>query len=777
MSIKQNLESLLTTPAPHFSVREAEQIAAEFFGLSGTATALDSERDLNFHLATEDGDQYVIKIANNAEDPAIIDMQLKALEHIAHVAPDLPVPKVVLSNEGKLVEEAKAADGRTHPVRVMSYLPGIYPEEEYFSEDFYHQMGNFLARTAKALQGFFHPIANYELLWDLKHASNLRKYLAYVEDPKHYELAEKFLDRFEKHVLPLIPKLRAQIVHNDLVPNNLLVGKEDHGKIVGIIDFGDLTHTSLIIDLAVTIADTISVDSDAAEVAAQITAGYHEINPLEETELRVLYDLVGTRLVMLNLIAIWRVTLHPDNYDYIMSGVDPTWVILEQWLELDPEQVTRRLLRTCGFWEQKHIEKASRESYQSLLDRREQLLGPLAYLFYDQPLHIVRGEGVWLYDRDNIRYLDVYNNVPQVGHCHPHVVNRIAEQAGLLNTSTRYLHEHILELAERITARLPEKLSICSFVCTGSEANELAWIMAKLVSGNTGALITHHSYHGSTDAIGQFSPESLPAGKVPPHVRTLDPPTSNSNWSKPDAGIRNAIRAMEVDGHQPAMCLLDTSFVSDGIFTAPKGYLKALFAATRAAGGLCVADEVQGGFGRFGENFWGFEYDEVIPDIVTMGKPMGNGHPIAAVVTTAEIAEALARDRGYFNTFGGNPVSCAAGLAVLDVIEKEGLQENALKVGVYLVKGLEDLRKDFPVLGPIHGSGLLLGIDVFSNSGEPDGERADQIMNNMRQNHVLVGTTGEKSNVLKIRPPLVFEKEHADILLVALKRALEETQR
>jgi len=233
---------------------------------------------------------------------------------------------------------------------------------------------------------------------------------------------------------------------------------------------------------------------------------------------------------------------------------------------------------------------------------------------------------------------------------------------------------------------------------------------------------------------------------------------------------------MEVDGHQPAMCLLDTSFVSDGIFTSPNGYLKAAFDETRAAGGLCIADEVQGGFGRFGTHFWGFEFDEVIPDIVTMGKPMGNGHPIAAVVTTAEIAEALARDRGYFNTFGGNPVSCAAGLAVLDVIEKEGLQENALRVGAYLKKGFEELGEDYPVLGGIHGSGLLLGVDIITAEGKPDGDRADQIMNHLRENRVLIGVTGPDENVLKIRPPLVFEETHADILLEALKAALEETQ-
>lgn len=774
MAQKSDIEKLLMTPAPVFTPEEVEVIANDLFGLSGSAAALDSERDQNFHLVTRAGDQYVVKIANSAEDPAIIDMQLKALQHIAQVDPGLPVPKVVLSKEGKLIEEVEAADGRIHPVRVVSYLPGIYPKCEFFNEDFYRQMGIFIARTAKSLRGFFHPIANYELLWDLKHAANLRKYLSYIKDLKHHEYASYFLDRFEKNVLPLIPKLRAQIVHNDLVPNNMLVGESAHDKIVGIIDFGDLTHTLLVNDLAATIADTLSVTGDAVEVATQIIAGYNEINPLEEAELRLLYDLVGTRLTMLNLIATWRVTLHPDNYDYIMSGVDSTWMIIEQWWGLDPEKVTKRFLMTCGFWEQKESQVASRESYQSLLDRRERLLGPLAYLFYEQPLHIVRGEGVWLYDRDNIRYLDVYNNVPQVGHSHPHVVNKIAEQARLLNTSSRYLHEYILELAERITALLPEPLSVCTFVCTGSEANELAWIMAKLVSGNTGALITRHSYHGSTDAIGQFSTESLPEATVPPHVKTLYAPTSNGTWLEPDSGIRNAITSMNENGHQPAMLILDTSFVSDGIFTSPKNYLKTLFAETRAAGGLCVADEVQVGFGRFGTHFWGFEFDDVIPDIVTMGKPMGNGHPIAAVVTRPEIAEVLAHDRGYFNTFGGNPVSCAAGLAVLDVIEEEGLQENALKVGEYLIKGLEKLQKQYRVLGQIHGSGLLLGLDINTSNGKPDAEKADQIMNHMRQNQVLIGITGQDENVLKIRPPLVFEEAHADILLEALKRALED---
>jgi len=776
MSHNLNQDKLLKTPSPNFTVEEVNEISNELYGIGGTLSQLDSERDQNFHIVTATGDQFVIKIANSAEAPEIIDMQLKALEHISKVDPDLPVPRVLLSKSGLAIEKIEDKDGRKHSLRVVTYLPGVYPKDEYICDDLYRQLGIYLARIALDLRGFFHPVANYELLWDLKHTSKLRDYLSYINDPDHRELASYFLDRFDKNVLTLIPKFRAQIVHNDLVPDNILVAEDAPSQIIGIIDFGDLTHTLLVIDLATTIAATLREIDDPVAVAAQIVSGYNERIPLEEVELRSLFDLVGARLTMLNVIASWRVTIHPDNHDYIMGGVDSTWRILKMWRGQDPAEVTKKFFRACGLWELQDEGTVSNETLDSLLLRRERLLGPFAYLFYKRPLHIVRGEGVWLFDEEDNRYLDVYNNVPQVGHCHPHVVNKIAEQARLLNTSTRYLHEHILALAERITKRLPEQLSVCTFVCTGSEANELAWRLAQLVSGNTGALITNYSYHGSTGATTQFSTESLPKGKLPLHVRKFDAPTSDTTWRKPDSGIRDAIMALDEGGHQPAMLILDTSFVSDGIYTPPEGYLKTVFAATRAAGGLCVADEVQGGFGRLGTHFWGFEFDDVIPDIVTMGKPMGNGHPIAAVATRPEIAEALAKETGYFNTFGGNPVSCAAGLAVLDVIEKEGLQQNANEVGQYLKKGIGELQKSYPLLGQVHGSGLLLGIDINTAEGKPDPDMADHIMNHMRQNGVLVGTTGPKSQVLKIRPPLVFEQEHADILLAALKKALEETR-
>jgi len=770
-------DDVLVTQAPSFTIGQVKDIANKLYGLTGDLFPLSSERDQNFRISTEAGDQFVIKIANSAEDPAIIDMQLKALEHIALVDPTLPIPKVLLSRNGSPIEQIQAEDGTNHSMRVLTYLPGAPPKDDPTDRALHRPMGACLARLALALRGFFHPKANYELLWDLKHTSKLRQYLPYVADANHHELVSYFLDRFDRNVLPLIPKLRAQVVHNDFVPDNILVAEDDPGRIVGIIDFGDITHTPLIIDLATTIARMLLEHTDPVGVAAEILAGYHELVPLEETELRILYDLIAARLVMLNVIASWRATIHPYNRDYITGGMSETWSLLEAWRAQNPADVTKKFFRVCGLWELYEVnsmQKEANESLEALLSRRARLLGPCAYLFYHRPLHIVRGEGVWLYDDDGVRYLDAYNNVAHVGHCHPHVVNAIAKQAGRLNTSTRYLHGYILELAEQITKRMPEPLSVCMFVCTGSEANDLAWKMSKLVSGNSGALVTKFSYHGSTFVTTQLSTETIPLEKLPSHVQTLFAPTSDSTFRKPDSGLSSAIRALDEQGHQPAMLILDTAFVSDGIYTSPKGYLNTLFAKTRDAGGLCVADEVQGGFGRLGQHFWGFQFDDVIPDIVTLGKPMGNGHPLAAVVTRPEIAEILANETGYFNTFGGNPVSCAAGLAVLEVIEKESLQQNALEVGEYLRERLAILQRDYPVIGGLHGSGLLLGIDIIKPDGAPNPEMADHIINHMRQNGVLIGTTGPNYATLKIRPPLVFQKEHAEILLAAMIKALDD---
>jgi 4-aminobutyrate aminotransferase-like enzyme/Ser/Thr protein kinase RdoA (MazF antagonist) len=771
-----NQAGILGTQPPRFSTGEVLKLASNLYGLDGTINLLDSERDQNFRIDTPGGEQFVIKIANSAVDPATLLMQVEALAHIANVDPELPVPRVLFSRNESALEWLQDNDGRSHVIQVLSYLPGSYPPEGSTRRVMSRPMGANLARLALALRGFYHPAANYELLWDLKQAAALKDYLHHVPDQEHRQLAGYFLDRFERLVLPEIPKLRSQIIHNDFAPNNLVVAEDDPGSIVGIIDFGDMIHSPLVMDLVPPIAHMFRGQDDLLEIAVEIITAHHEILPLEPLELSLLYDLIATRLTMLNVIASWRENLYPENQDYIAGYVDDVWLKLAAWRALDPAEVTRRLFRACGYWENEDLVPSSnyvKETRATQLERRERLLGPYAYLFYEKPLHIVQGEGVWLYDEGGDRYLDVYNNVSHVGHCHPHVVNAISNQAQKLNTSTRYLHGLILDLAERITSRLPEQLSVCTFVCTGTEANELAWRMAKLVSGNKGALITGHSYHGNSDAIIGFSSEEVSNEKLPAHVTTLSAPLSNTTFREPDSGLGEAICTLGERDYRPAMLILDSGFTSDGIYTPPSGYLRTLYSETRRAGGLCVSDEVQAGFGRLGRHFWGFEFDDVVPDIVTMGKPMGNGHPLAAIVTRPEIAQALAAETGYFNTFGGNPVSCAAGLAVLDVIELEELQNNALVMGNYLMERLLGLRKDYSVLGEIHGSGLLLGVDVLSADGSPDSDLARRVMNHMRQNRVLIGKTGPKANILKIRPPIIFNQEHAEILLTSLTNALE----
>lgn len=412
-----------------------------------------------------------------------------------------------------------------------------------------------------------------------------------------------------------------------------------------------------------------------------------------------------------------------------------------------------------------------------LIMRRKRLLGPAYRLFYDEAVHLVRGEGVWLFDPAGRRYLDAYNNVACVGHSHPHVVEAIARQAALLNTHTRYLHESVLDLAERLLATFPPEISKIMFTCTGSEANDLALRIARTVTGGDGFIATETAYHGFTSALVDLSPSlglPLPKGS---HVRLVPPPRPADDPTG-DVFARHVAAAfddMQSCGIRPAGLIVDTIFSSDGVFAAPAGFLHPVVEAVHAAGALFIADEVQAGFGRCGI-MWRFAYHGIVPDLVTMGKPMGNGHPVAAVAARPELlAEFGARSR-YFNTFGGNPVSAAAALAVLHVIEAEGLIANVGRTGTYLVERLREIQLSCSLITDIRGAGLFIGIEL-RNAGladtptAPHGEAA-RIVNDLRNRGVLIGTSGRNGNVLKIRPPLVFNREHADLLVESLMRAL-----
>lgn len=404
-------------------------------------------------------------------------------------------------------------------------------------------------------------------------------------------------------------------------------------------------------------------------------------------------------------------------------------------------------------------------------------------MFYEKPLHLVRAEGVWVYDADGRRYLDAYNNVPHVGHCHPKVVAALTRQAKTLNSHTRYLDETVINYAERLLGTFQKSLSKVFFTCTGSESNELAMRIARECTGNQGIISTAFAYHGNTAAVSQISSVFTPPERRGPFVRSVPviDPYRERNGRDDEAltdayiqDLRRAIEDFERNGVKLAGVLFCTALSSEGLPTVPRGYFAKVAEAAHAAGGLLIADEVQAGFGRFGSHMWGHDLHGAVPDIVTMGKPMGNGHPLAGVVTTSELMEQFTSRNMYFNTFGGNEVSCAVGLAVLDVLRDERLLENATRVGEHVLAGMRRLQEKHSIIGDVRGRGLFFAVEMVKDrqtkTAAPD--QTKRIVNTMRERGVLISRIGLGDNILKIRPPMPFSIENADLLLSTLDDVL-----
>lgn len=419
----------------------------------------------------------------------------------------------------------------------------------------------------------------------------------------------------------------------------------------------------------------------------------------------------------------------------------------------------------------------------SLLERRYAILGKHSPLFYDEPLHLVRGEGVWIYDVDGNRYLDAYNNVPHVGHCHPYVVEALSNQAATLNTHTRYLHENIVRYAERVVATFDDSLSMMMLACTGSEANEIAIRMARGHTGGMGLICSSDTYHGNTASVFElgttFNPETFSPAE---NVRTVPPPDSYRALNGLEgevladaytAEVQKAIDSFTEAGIKLAAVLFCPAFTNEGLINVPKGFMEKAIKKVRDAGGLYIADEVQAGFGRTGHHWWAHQWDTVVPDIVTLGKPIGNGHPMSGVVARADLIDEFGASGMYFNTFGGNPVSCAVGNAVLDVLENENLMQNAIDVGDYVLAGLEKLKDKHDVIGDVRNKGMFFAVDMVKDRAtkEHAGDEAKRLVEFMLENKILISRIGREGSILKMRPPMPFAREHADILLTTLDKA------
>jgi 4-aminobutyrate aminotransferase-like enzyme/Ser/Thr protein kinase RdoA (MazF antagonist) len=768
----QRLDPLDTTP-PALDRAAASDVLRAVFGIEGSLAPLAGERDQNFRVDTEAGQRFLFKISNPADGPSIVDMQTAALRHIEQVDPGLPVMRALPTADGAPWTEVARPDGGVYLARLFSFLPGrVYPAAALSTEAI-RSFGQTTARLGQALRGFFHPAADYEILWDLTQARKLRPLLAHITDGARRAQVERVLDRFDARVAPALPGLRAQVIHADMSLDNVLLG--DDLRVSGIVDFGDMTHAPLVCDLAVAIADVLHGRPDAIEAADAMIGGYVSVTPLEDAEASLLADLVLARLATEVVVIAWRSELYPEHAAYADKDEPDARAFLDRIEATGTDTVVRRFQDACQPLPYRRSDTAS------LLARRRRVL-PRSPLFYDHPVHLVRGEGVWLFDPDGRRYLDCYNNVPVVGHGHPQVTQAVTQQQRLLATHSRYLHEGIVELAERLTGTLPPGLDAVLVVNSGSEANDLAWRIARAATGRSGAVVSTCAYHGLTEATHALSPEVWAAQERPAHVALVPAPDGYRGAYRRDEDGWAGRYAAHIDGAAGALghrglaaMYIDPAFTADGVLYPPPGYLREAARRVRALGGLLVADEVQAGHGRSGHHLWSFRASGIEPDMVVLGKPMGNGFPVAALVVRSGLLAAVAEETELFSTFGGNPVACAAALAVLDVIAVEGLVEHAAEVGGYLRQGLLALAERYPVIGDVRGEGLLFGAELVDPQTQaPARERAHQVTEAMRDRGILISATGPAGNVLKMRPPLMFQPEHADLLVQTLDAVLAQ---
>ena len=771
-------------PIPPLAEKDAIKIASKHYELTAEAKNLPGDADRNFLLSTEN-EKFILKIQALDTKQENIEFQHAALQHLSGF---VGTPRVIPNKDGEMLFKI-SHKGDHYLARMVSFLEGTLLEEIVpKSPNLLRGLGAYIAKLNLALADFSHSAMREEdSPWDLSLAHlGIEPRMDFTATPKRRELASCVLERFKRRILPILPDLHRQVIHNDANTQNLLV---QDGVISGIFDFGDLCYAPRVYEVAICAAYALLKEENPIEAIAHLAAGYHSLIPLTATEISLLYDLTCARLAVSGSFSSEREG--DERFGaYHQDHAKPVWEALEKLLAVNPEDATLIIGSMCPPRRSSQTEASQNQERlapQAIILKREKNLSKALSLSYENPLHIVRGQGQFLYDTEGKSYLDCVNNVCHVGHSHPRVVAALAGQAAALNTNTRYLHENIVRLAERLTGTMPPTLSgplsVCFFVNSGSEANDLALRLARAYTGKRDMLVLEGAYHGNLSSLVEISPYKFD-GKggtgAPSWVHKLAMPC---NYRGVFRAAKNPV-ARYAEQAQAAIDAADgiSAFISESVIGTggqvvfPEGYLAEIYAKTHEAGGVCIADEVQNGFGRFGTHFWGFQSHGVVPDIVTMGKPMGNGHPLAAVVTTPEIAAVFNNGMEYFNTFGGNPVSCAVGLAVLDVIEEEGLQENALRTGAKLKAGLLDLMARYPLIGDVRGKGLFLGIELVRDRAtlEPAPAETHRLVEEMRNRQILLSVDGPLHNIIKIKPPIVFSEADAARLVRELDAVMKE---
>ncbi|MGB8951391.1 MAG: aminotransferase class III-fold pyridoxal phosphate-dependent enzyme [Candidatus Aminicenantales bacterium] len=1017
--------------APDWTRKDAVRIIAKLYGMTVSSRPLPSERDQNFLILSQDGEKFVLKIANVLEKKQVLEFQNAVMEHLNRSRCGEICPRIVPNLSGDKISTARDSLGEEHFVRLVRFIEGVplahvHPQ----TPDLLFDFGRFIGRLVPMFRDLKEQRFQEGLIWNMQNGpATIRAFKGHIPEVRRRRLIGHFLSQFEDLAAPLLPSLSKGLIHNDANDYNVIVSRPDlspgnFGKrrVAGIIDFGDMTYSYILSELAVALAYVMLKKENPLRAASSVVAGYHSELPMKDRELQALFPLVLLRLCMSVSISAYQKKRRPEN-DYLTVSENDAWDTLERLQAVHPNLAACTFREACGKaahpesnrfvrWVRKsrtrffpvikgtlspekravldlspgsplfqdaaflserrvfasiisgelagkgvrigigryaeprliqtHDETAvggqkphregvvhlgmdifagpgtpmcvplqgtvhlvqnkrkdktkgsltvilehradngkivfytlyrhlSRKSlaalspgrtvrrgervgkiaetvenggwpphlhFQVILDplslgldfpgtalyperqvwlglcpdpnlilnvkgigRKEKPLtveetlklrqthvGKSLSISYHKPLKIVRGFMQYLFDDTGRQYLDAVNNVPNVGHSHPRVVRAAAQQMAVLNTNTRYLHDNLVRYAQRLCARMPWPLRVCFIVNSGSEANDLALRLARHYTGQKDIIVVDNAYHGNLTSLIEISSYKFngPGGSGrPPLTHVVSMPDlyqGRFRYGDRQAGkkyaeeVWSAVEEVQGEGRNIAAFICESLPGCGGQIVLPEGYLKHAYRYVRKAGGVCIADEVQVGFARVGTHFWGFATQGVVPDIVTLGKPIGDGHPLGAVVTTPEIADAFANGMEYFNTYGGNPVSSAVGLAVLDVIEEERLQENALQVGQYLKSRLKKLQKKYPLIGDVRGLGLFLGIELVKDreTQVPAPEPTAYVVERMKEEGVLISLDGPNRNVLKVKPPLIFTRRDADRLVNALDRILAE---
>lgn len=720
---------------------------------------MEGYENVNFRV-TANEKKYVLKIYKGEESFEF----LKAVDDVLDQLTD-QFPKSIPTKTGKKVLSIQI-EGKEYYAQLLTYLEGTFMGDLTTDETILNSLGSFLGKMNANLLSYRSPhIEARNHNWDNQNALMNEHLTSHIKDHSKRRLAEYFYLQFKEVVVPFQYQLRKAIIQGDANEWNTLV---QNGEVTGLIDFGDISYSYLINELAIAVFYALFDKENLVESACQIIKTYHQELPLEEKELEVLYYLIAIRGVVSVCNSTHQASLQPDN-QYITVSQKPAWEFLEKWITINPFFAEDEFRKACNFKEK------NRSNVNELLQNRNKVMSKSLSLSYKSPIHFEKAALQYMYTADGNTYLDAYNNIKHVGHCHPKVVKAIQKQAATMNTNTRYVFENLTNYASLLLDKFPDKLNKVFFVNSGSAATDAALRMARVHTNRKAMLVMEEGYHGNTSAgidVSHYKFSHQGGEGEPNDSFTIPLPTThlqNNSLNQTQWKTNLLLSISNAKTIGLAGFIAEPILGCAGQVPLPNGYLKLAYELVREAGGVCIADEVQIGFGRTGK-FWGWEHHDVIPDIVILGKPMGNGHPIGAVVTTSEIANSFDNGMEFFSSFGGNPVSCAIGKSVLEIIQDEDLVQNAIKVGEYFKHKLEELKDKLSIIHDVRGEGLFLGVE-FRRSNETE-SITPWIKEELKKRFILTSTDGPGNRTLKIKPPMIFSKKNVDEFISKLNEIL-----